>query len=145
MKKPAPKDWPRRDEFRHSIDSVTGLKFNDSQAEALEDLLDACRDCADPATAGRQAPAFMAPHWGKRTPPERLCAIVGLVEDLWREAGGKGHGARWATKFEAEGPLVRLLEEMFKFAGVKAKNSPSARTLRRAIQAARADEDSPTT
>jgi hypothetical protein len=136
-------DWSHRNEFRRRINFVTGLEFGDRAATALEDLLDACRHYADPAAAGRQAPAFMTADWGNRTPPECLCAIVWLVEDIWHEQGGKGHGARWDVD-DMQGPLVRLLMEMFKFAGVE-KNSPSARTLRRALQAARADEDNSTT
>lgn len=135
-------DWRRRGEFHRRIDLVTGLKFSDRAAAQLEDLLDACRGYADPAAAGRAAPAFMAGDWSEREPFECLCATAAVVEDVWRESGGEGHGARWGAD-NKEGPLVRLLSEMFKFAGVK--EPPSGRTLRRAIQAARGDEDSPTT
>ena len=137
-------DWSRRGEFHHRINLVTGLEFSDRAAAQLEDLLDACRCYADPATEGRAAPAFLAPDWSQRTSFERLCATAAVVEDVWRESGGEGHGARWGAD-NTEGPLVRLLLEMFKFAGVANQNAPSARTLRRALQAARGDEDSPTT
>lgn len=118
-----------RDEFRRRINLVTGLKFSDRGAAELEESLGACRDYADPGAAGRQAPSFMAPDWSEPKPFKVLCALVEIVEDVWREHGGKGHGARRDADGK-QGPLVRLLLELFKFAGAR---TPSARTLRDAI------------
>lgn len=128
-----------RNEFRRRIDLVTGLKFSDRDVAELVECLDICRDYADPGAAGRQAPLFMARHWPPPKPFKVLCGLVGIVEDVWRDNGGKGHGVRRDDDGK-QGPLVRLLQELFKFAGAR---PPRPRTLRDAIQRARLRERRP--
>ena len=66
----------------------------------------------------------------KRRPPQpvsrwQLGVLIRQVEEVWREAGGKGAGIRWDRK--KGGPVADLIEELLKEVGVT--DRPSERTL----------------
>lgn len=132
------------DNERNRLNTVARVTFSDKAVAELEELLPAFADYADPAAKGRKAPLFMAPDWRPDLPQSSILnALVVLVETIWRENGGQGHGARWDKDSDKHGALVCLLQELFAHAGVR--KPPSSRTLRRAIQAARQNEASPAT
>ena len=56
------------------------------------------------------------------------------MESIWRENRGKGSGARFPVD-GMDGPLIRLMAELFHIHGVK--DPPSLRTLRRALEEVR--------
>jgi hypothetical protein len=131
-----------RSELKRRCESRTGLTFNDAQLADLQELTRVCAHYADPGAEGRRAPLFMAEDWRPTTQHEVLCALVELVEDVWREAGGKGAGSWFdLNENDKNGPLVRLLFELFKFGGVN--KPPSPRALRRALQRVRAGRTRP--
>lgn len=65
--------------------------------------------------------------------------LVGMVLEVWREHGGKGTPSL-ATfsdgRHDHDGPVVRLITELFRQAGIPAKHWPSSHTIHDDIRAA---------
>jgi hypothetical protein len=77
---------------------------------------------------------------GKVTPRQwpqfTLRVLVQTVAEVWREHGGKGTGSYYnPMERYHDGPLVRLLLELFEQAGVSTDRRPSRHTLHGAIRA----------
>jgi hypothetical protein len=106
------------------------VQLGDDGVEELKELLTIYAERnADPGAQPLWDPSDIKPV--QRQEPDALRALVEAVWFVWREHGGKGHGARWDTDPLVQGPFVRLSQELFHQAGIK---PPSARTLRRALQ-----------
>lgn len=63
---------------------------------------------------------------------ERRREWLTFLFQVWRDAGGKGHGARWDADSQVQGAFIRFAAEVFKLFGVKQRNGKeiSGRTLR---------------
>lgn len=65
--------------------------------------------------------------------------LVKMVLEIWRAHGGQGNGSystrRMDVKHVHDGPMIRLLEELFRQAGIPAKSWPSPHTLHDDIRA----------
>jgi len=66
-----------------------------------------------------------------------LEAYVAMIAEMWREHGGKGAGSIYShLKSQHDGPLIRLLLELFEQAEVPKEDRPGRHTLHNAILAA---------
>lgn len=143
------KEQQKRMAQKERLELVAGVEFDDIAFEELEEWADYCLRYANPQAEGARYPWFMAPDFRlvstQRWRHEMLQGIVEGVEGVWRDSGGQGKG----TWFDMDDPLkngalIRLILELFQQAGVKAEDTPDARTLRRAAGVI-SDQDSDTT
>jgi hypothetical protein len=64
--------------------------------------------------------------------------VVKMILEIWRRHGGQGNGSYSTTmdvKHVHDGPMIRLLEELCRQAGIPAKSWPSPHTLHDDIMA----------
>jgi hypothetical protein len=72
----------------------------------------------------------------RQWPQYVLRVLVQMVAETWREHGGKGTGSYYSDpKGQHDGPLIRLLLELFEQAGIPEKRRPGRHSLHQAIQA----------
>jgi len=68
-------------------------------------------------------------------PRYQLSSCVKTIEKIWREHGGKGKGSYYSPiKSQHDGPLLRLLLELFEQTGLPEDCRPSRHTLHNVIQ-----------
>jgi hypothetical protein len=121
---------------RARLELVSGARFGDDGVEELQELFTMYTE--------RGADLTPMPFWDPdhivpvaQQESRALRALVEGVWMVWLEHGGQGHGGRWDVDPDVNGPVIRLLQELFQQNGIK---PPSARTLRRALQAVQQEE-----
>ena len=123
---------------KQRCERAAGRRFSDEVFARLQWFAEYCELYADPGAEGLRAPLHMMPDFRANTTANQqqaLHELVAGVQQVWRDSGGAGSGD-WYDMNNAKrnGKLVRLLTSMFKQARVRV---PSARTLRRALEAVR--------
>lgn len=113
------------------LNKVGKITLTDQQVADLEELFN-------------HEQAKFPPGWSESHPIHSLPlgqqdkairgALLTFLFEIWRDAGGKGYGARQTSKKDpVQGPFIRFVEEVFQQFEIKQRNGRvvSSRQLRR--------------